>query len=70
MISVTLLAGSYIWFSSLREVEQYALIFEGLDPTVQESIQDRLQCCGYYNATDAGIFSSATGHCAPATVGI
>lgn len=68
MITVTLLAGSYIWFSSLREIEEYARIFKGLDPTVQGFIQERLQCCGYYNTTSAGIFSSVTGYCASATV--
>lgn len=68
MITLTLLAGSYIWYCSLRQSENYAMVYQDLSSAIQTAIQERLQCCGYYNATVAGIFTSVTGYCSSAVV--
>lgn len=65
MILITLLVGTFIWFQSLRQVQEYAQVFRALDPLAQGYIQDRLECCGYFNATIDGIFTSSTGFCTP-----
>lgn len=63
-IMAAVAVGSTEWFYSLRQEEEYAQAFRSADSVVQAFIQDKLKCCGYFNATVEGIFTSATGFCA------
>lgn len=64
----TVAIGTSIWFWSLRQVEEYAALFRGLDPAVQGFVQEELRCCGYFNATTEGIFTSSNGFCSTESI--
>lgn len=61
---ITLIVGSIIWFYTLRERNNFAKVFYGSSDDILQKVQDQLQCCGYFNATDhainAGFCSSQT----------
>jgi len=44
--------GSWFWFFSLRERDNFHKIFAAQTPAIRIAIQDKLQCCGYFNSTD------------------
>jgi hypothetical protein len=43
--------GTFIWFFTLQERENFKEIFYSQSVETQSKIQDTLKCCGYYNAT-------------------
>jgi len=48
----TIVIGSIIWFFTLKERNNYFNIYAKQSQASIQSIQDSLQCCGYFNATD------------------
>jgi len=44
--------GTPIWFYSLRERANFHEVFSLLSSTDRIAVQDKLQCCGYFNSTD------------------
>jgi len=44
--------GTFVWFLTLRERENFHSIFASQTPQARIAIQDKLKCCGYYNSTD------------------
>jgi len=60
---MTLLVGTFIWFYTLRERADFATLFDSASEEVRQTVQDTLQCCGYFNTTDfivnAGFCSDA-----------
>lgn len=91
--------GTYIWFFSLRQLNEFAAIWAKQSPAVQQAIQDNVSgfgfpgvrklvqrcsvrpmivmlltrcraqfsCCGYWNSTAAGEFTTQLGFCADVT---
>jgi len=47
-----MLMGSWIWFYTLQERANFHVVFAAQTPAIQSAIQDKLQCCGYFNSTD------------------
>jgi hypothetical protein len=50
--------GTFIWFYTLQERDNFQKIFLGLTADQRISIQDQLQCCGYFSVADAEIGGS------------
>lgn len=50
---ITLIVGTIIWFYTLRERTNFAVIFDGASQNTRQQVQDALQCCGYFSATDS-----------------
>jgi len=44
--------GTFIWFMTLRERDNFHNVFAAQTPEARIAIQDKLKCCGYYNSTD------------------
>jgi len=49
---VIVIIGTFIWFFTLQERANFHKIFAAMSPTTQIAIQDKLQCCGYFNSSD------------------
>jgi len=45
-------AGTFIWFFTLRERDNFREIWSEQTPSTRIAIQDMFKCCGYYNGTD------------------
>jgi hypothetical protein len=54
-----LLVGTYIWFSTLHERNNYHAAFGMQSDATKIAIQDTLKCCGYLNANDEVAFGGA-----------
>ncbi|GAA5886478.1 hypothetical protein JCM6882_001649 [Rhodosporidiobolus microsporus] len=66
----TLGVASVMWFFTLTEIDDFRKIWLEKDDATQAFLQDKLACCGYFNATSAGLFNPSTatsGICAPFT---
>jgi hypothetical protein len=50
---ITITVGSSIWFWTLRETENFTLLWLGLEPEKQGVVQDALRCCGWLDKTDS-----------------
>jgi len=48
----TVVIGSFIWDFTLQERDNFHARYLALTPDVRTQLQDKLQCCGYFNATD------------------
>ncbi|KAG6832725.1 hypothetical protein H0H92_012297 [Tricholoma furcatifolium] len=44
--------GTYIWFFTLRERNEFHAIWAALSSANRITLQDQFQCCGYFNGTD------------------
>lgn len=44
--------GSFIWFYTLRERDNFRVVYSAQSRENKISIQDRWKCCGYFNETD------------------
>lgn len=44
--------GTFVWFFTLQERNNFHKIFAGLSPGDRTKVQDHFKCCGYFNATD------------------
>jgi hypothetical protein len=51
-----LFVGTYIWFSTLHERNNYHNMFGMQSNAAKIAIQDTLMCCGYFSATDEVAF--------------
>jgi len=49
---ITLVVGTIIWFYTLQERNNFAKVFYSSSENIRQGVQDTLQCCGYFNATD------------------
>jgi len=59
----TVIIGTVMWFFTLRERAAFETVWIDQNVATQAFLQDTLQCCGYWNATTAGLLNSATGFC-------
>jgi hypothetical protein len=63
----TMAIGTAVWFFTLRQRADFETVWKKHDSSVKDFLQDSLQCCGYWNATAAGLFQASTtttGFCA------
>lgn len=44
--------GTFIWFMTLRERDNFHQVFSKQTPAQRIAIQDKLKCCGYFNSSD------------------
>jgi len=51
MVYLTI-AGTYIWFFTLRERDNFRAVWSEQTSSTRIAIQDMFKCCGYYNGTD------------------
>ncbi|KZS99182.1 tetraspanin Pls1 family [Sistotremastrum niveocremeum HHB9708] len=58
------IVGSFIWFYTLTERNDYHLVMSKESAATWQAVQDKLQCCGYFNSTDLGTIG---GFCTDAT---
>ncbi|KAF7983057.1 hypothetical protein HWV62_23951 [Athelia sp. TMB] len=49
---VILVIGTFIWFATLKEEDNFHARFAAQSATNRIGIQDKLGCCGYFNLTD------------------
>jgi len=49
--------GSVVWFYTLKERANFHLVFQDIDDTTRQKVQDALSCCGYFNSTDLGVIA-------------
>jgi len=63
---VTVTIGTAIWFFTLRLRVEFEDVWKEQSTSTLITLQNSLQCCGYWNATSAGLFTPdlATGFCA------
>lgn len=48
-----LAAGTYVWFFSLRQRNEFHVLYLQLPASSRVAIQDKFSCCGYFNGSDA-----------------
>lgn len=63
----TVIAGSIIWFYTLTERADYEKVWIAQPLNTQVYLQNTLSCCGYWNATTAGLLVAPTGFCSKIT---
>jgi hypothetical protein len=49
---IVLSIGSFVWFYTLRERNEFHVQYANLQPAQRITIQDQFSCCGYFNASD------------------
>ncbi|THH06271.1 hypothetical protein EW145_g4197 [Phellinidium pouzarii] len=50
-----LVVGTFIWFYTLEERANFHTVFAAQTNATIVQIQDKLQCCGYFNSTDLAV---------------
>lgn len=60
--------GTAIWFFTLKQRDNFETVWREAGPRGQQVLQDWMGCCGYWNASAAGLFASPTGLCASSQV--
>ncbi|KAI5124082.1 hypothetical protein M0805_003909 [Coniferiporia weirii] len=50
-----LVIGSFIWFYTLEERANFHTVFAAQSNATKILIQDKLQCCGYFNSSDLAV---------------
>lgn len=60
----TTAVGTAVWFYTLRQRDNFEVVWREAGPKGQQVLQDWMGCCGYWNASSAGLFASPTGLCA------
>ncbi|KAF7800264.1 hypothetical protein EIP86_011511 [Pleurotus ostreatoroseus] len=58
---VVIVVGSFIWFYSLQQRNNYYKVFKSVSAATRVEIQDHFQCCGYFLTNDT---IEASGFCA------
>ena len=53
----TMAIGTAVWFFTLRQRADFETVWIDHSSEVKQFLQDSLQCCGYWNATAAGLSS-------------
>ncbi|KAK6903533.1 hypothetical protein L486_03100 [Kwoniella mangroviensis CBS 10435] len=67
LASLTLAFGSYVWMFSLQQISEFFEIWSEQSENVQQTIQDKFSCCGYFNGTSAGGLTTQLGFCTDST---
>jgi len=49
---VVIVVGTYIWFYTLQERNNYFERFKAATPDIRLQLQDHFQCCGYFTTND------------------
>jgi len=49
---IVLIIGTFVWFYTLRERNEFHAEYANLQPSQRIFLQDQFQCCGYFNASD------------------
>lgn len=49
--------GTYIWFFTLQQRNNYFKIWKSVSPDIRVQIQDKFQCCGYFLPNDTVEFA-------------
>jgi hypothetical protein len=49
---IVLVIGSFIWFYTLRERNNFHVVWAESAPATRIFLQDHFKCCGYFNGTD------------------
>jgi len=49
---IVLSIGSFVWFYTLCERNEFHVQYANLQPSQRITIQDQFNCCGYFNASD------------------
>lgn len=44
--------GTFVWYWTLQPRANFRVLWEAASPETRIILQDRLQCCGYFNGTD------------------
>jgi len=56
--------GTFVWFFTLRQRNEFHVIYQNLPASSRVFIQDKFSCCGYFNGSDSveasGSFCTAT----------
>lgn len=65
--AATIVIGSIVWFYTLEERNNFSEVWGQQNSEILGQIQDKFQCCGYFNGTDRAV---ATGVCASQTFAI
>ncbi|KAF8606527.1 tetraspanin Pls1 family [Ceratobasidium sp. AG-I] len=63
----TIVIGSIVWFYTLEERNNFSKVWGEQSSETLGQIQDKFQCCGYFNGTDRAV---ATGVCASSTFAV
>ncbi|TCD68249.1 phospholipid scramblase 1 [Steccherinum ochraceum] len=61
---IVIVVGTYIWFFTLKERDNYFERFKAATPDVRVQLQNKFQCCGYFTTNDT---VELTGFCANQT---
>lgn len=56
--------GTAVWFYTLQQRDNFEVVWREAGASGQQVLQDWMGCCGYWNASAAGLFASPTGACA------
>ncbi|KAI0797737.1 tetraspanin [Abortiporus biennis] len=52
-----IVVGTYIWFQTLQERNNYFKVWLSLSPDIRVQVQDKFQCCGYFTSNDSVTFA-------------
>jgi len=47
-----IIVGTFLWFFTLQERNNFRTVFSEQSSDIKIAIQDKLNCCGYFNSTD------------------
>ena len=64
----TIAIGTAVWYFTLTERKSYMKVWAAASDDSQIWLQETLKCCGYWNATTAGLWTQNSGFCGTAEV--
>jgi len=64
---MVLTVGSFIWFYTLRERNNFHIVMSHQSAQTWQAVQDKFSCCGYFNSTDLG---TTAGFCSNPTTAV
>jgi len=53
------IVGTFVWYYTLQERNNFHTVFSQQTPQIQQAVQDKLQCCGYFNTSDLVSFGGS-----------
>jgi len=68
-VLATTVIGLLVWYSTLEQRIAFSKIWSDLSPSGQQLLQDTLECCGYFDATNDGLFFARGGFCSNVAAG-
>jgi len=57
-VVVVLVVGTMIWFTSLRQRNEFQVSWTALPPSSRITLQDEFKCCGYFSSKDTQVGGS------------